>query len=85
MCEGRGAADADLAHLAGDERRVRGDAAARGQDALGGDHAAKVLGGRLDADEEGLLAPLLGVHGAVGVEEDLAGGGAGAGGQARWR
>jgi hypothetical protein len=41
-----------------------------------------VLGGGLDADEEDLLALLGGLHGAVGVEVDLAGGGAGAGGEA---
>ena len=76
-----GAADADLAHLAGDERRVRADAAAGGEDAFGGDHAAQIFGRGFVADEEDLFALLGGVDGAVGVEIDLAGGRAGAGGQ----
>src|ERR1035438_10877986 len=53
--ERAGPAHADLAHLPGDERRVGGYAAARGQDSLGGYHAAEVLGRRLDAHEEHLL------------------------------
>ena len=72
---------ADLAHLATHQRRMRGHAAARREDALGGVHAADVLGARLDAHEQHLLAarrPRLGVG---GVEHDLAGGGAGAGGE----
>ena len=52
----RGAAHADLAHLPGDERRVRRHAAARGEDAFGRDHAAQIFGRRLDADEQHLLA-----------------------------
>jgi hypothetical protein len=44
-----GAGDADLAHLAGDEGRVAGDAAAGREDAVGGDHAAEVFGAGLDA------------------------------------
>ena len=51
-----GAADADLAHLAGDERGVRADAALGGEDAFGGDHAAQVFGRGLIADEQHLLA-----------------------------
>ena len=39
----RGAADADLAHLPGDERRVRRDAASRGENAFGRDHAAQIF------------------------------------------
>ena len=77
-----GAADADLAHLPGDERRVRTDAAARGEDAFGGDHAAQIFGRGFDADEQDLLALGGGRDGAVGVEINLAGGGAGTGGQA---
>ena len=78
----RRAADADLAHLPGDERRVRRHAAARGEDAFRRDHAAQILGRRLDADEQDLLALLGGRHGAIGVEVDLAGGRARAGRQA---
>ena len=60
---------------------MRGDPAAGGEDAFGGDHAAEVFRGGLDADEEDLLALLGGHDGALGVEVDLAGGGAGAGGE----
>ena len=42
--EGGGTADADLAHLAGDEGGVRGHPAAGGEDAFGRDHAAEILG-----------------------------------------
>src|SRR5690606_27431341 len=80
--EGGGTADADLAHLAGNEGGVRGDTTASGEDAFGGDHAAEVFRRGFDADEENLLALVGGFNGAVGVEVDLAGGGAGAGGQA---
>jgi len=80
--DGGGAADADLAHLAGDEGGVGGDAAAGGDDAFGGDHAAEVLWGGLGSGEENLLAAGGGCLGAVGIEVDAAGGGAGAGGQA---
>jgi len=76
------AADADFAHLAGNEGSVRGDAAASGEDAFGSDHAAKVFGRGLDADEENFLAFFGGFYGAVGVEVDLAGGRTGASGQA---
>ena len=51
-----GAADTGLAHAAGDDGGVRGLAAARGQDALGGDHAVEVVGVGLAADEDDLLA-----------------------------
>ena len=61
---------------------MRGHATAGGEDAFGGDHAAEVFRGGLDADEEDLLALLGGHDGALGVEVDLAGGGAGAGGEA---
>ncbi len=77
-----GAADADLAHLAGNEGGVRGDTTASGEDTLGGNHAAEIFRGGLDANEENLLALFSGEDGAVGVEVDLAGGGAGAGGKA---
>ena len=39
-----GATDADLAHLTGDEGGVGGDTTARGENALGSDHAAKIFG-----------------------------------------
>ena len=78
----RRAADAHLAHLPRDERGVRRHAAARGEDAFGGDHAAQIFGRRLDADEQHLLALLRRGHGAIGVEVDLAGRGAGTGRQA---
>jgi hypothetical protein len=44
-----GAGDARLAHAARDHRRVRGHAAARGEDAFGGVHAVNVFGRGLDA------------------------------------
>ena len=80
--ERAGAADADFAHLAGDQRRVRADAAFGGEDAFGGDHAAQVFGRGFVADEENLLALGGGRVGAVGVQIELAGGGARTGGQA---
>ena len=76
-----GAADADLAHLAGDERRVRTDAAARGQNAFGGDHAAQIFRRGFHAHEQHFFALVGGFDGAVGVEINFAGGRAGAGGQ----
>ena len=51
-----GAADAGLAHAAGDHRGVRGLAAAGGEDAVGGDHALEVVGVGLPADQHHLLA-----------------------------
>ena len=75
------AADADLAHLPGDERRVRTDAAARGEDAFGGDHAAQIFRRGFVADEQNLFALLGGRDGAIGVEINLAGRRAGTGGQ----
>ena len=59
-----------------------GDTAARGEDALGGDHAAQILGRGLDADEQDFLALGGGRDGTLGIEIDLAGGGAGTGGKA---
>ncbi len=91
-----GAADAGLAHAAGDHGRVRGLAAARGEDALGGDHAVQVVRVGLAADQDHLLARAGPLDGGVGVEDHLAdrrarGGGdapgdllgAGVGGEAR--
>src|SRR5690606_14290218 len=80
--DGGGTAHADLAHLTGDERGVGGHPATSGEDAFGGDHAAEVFRRGFDADEEHLLPLVGGDDGAVGVEVDLAGGGAGTGGQA---
>ena len=47
-----GAADAGLAHAAGDHGGVRGLAAAAGEDALRGDHAGQVVGVGLPADQD---------------------------------
>src|ERR1019366_8295235 len=76
-----GTADADLAHLARDEGRVRTDAALGRQNAFGGDHAAQVFGRSFVANEQNLLALFSGDHGAVGVEIEFAGSRARAGGQ----
>ena len=51
-----GAADAGLAHAAGDNGCVRGLPAAGGQDAVGGDHAFQVVRVGLLADQHDLLA-----------------------------
>jgi len=81
--EDGGAANADFAHLTGDEGGVRGHTAAGGDDALGGDHAAEILRGGLDAGEQDFFTLVGGLDAAIGVEIDLAAGRAGAGGQAR--
>ena len=52
-----GAGDAGLAHAARDHGGVRGHAAARGEDALGGVHAVDVLGRGLDAHQDDVLVP----------------------------
>jgi hypothetical protein len=52
---------------------VRRHAAARRQNPLRRDHPAKVLGRRLDADEQDLLLPFRRGDRAIGVEVDLAG------------
>ncbi len=75
--------DATLAPAAGDDRRVGGLAAGRGEDALRGEHSADVFGARLAADEDDLDS-LLGLFLRIrGVEAELAGGGAGDGVDAR--
>ena len=51
-----GAADAGLAHAAGDDRGVAGLAAPAGQDALGGDHAVQVVRVGLAPDQDDGLA-----------------------------
>ncbi len=50
------AGDADLAHLPGDERRVAGNAAAAGENAFRGDHAAEIFRAGFDAGEHDFLA-----------------------------
>lgn len=77
-----GAADTGLAHAAGDDGGVRGLAAARGQDALGGDHAVQVVRVGLAADQDDLLAGPRPLDGGVRVEDGLADGGTGRGGDA---
>ena len=67
------AADADLAHLPGHERRVRRHAAAGGENAFGGNHAAEIFRRRLDAHEQHRLALVRRGHRAIGVEIDPAG------------
>ena len=54
--EGFAADDAALAPAAGDDGRVAGLAAGGGEDALGGVHAADVLGAGFLADQDDLLA-----------------------------
>ena len=72
-----GAADAGLAHAAGDHGRVAGLAAAAGQDALGGDHAVQVVRVGLAPDQDHRLARGRPLYGAGRVEDDLTDGGAG--------
>ena len=71
--EGLAADDAALAPAAGDDGRVAGLAAGGGEDALGGVHAADILGAGFLADEDHPLA--LGGHGFGfgGGEDHLAG------------
>src|SRR5687767_7657390 len=76
-----GTANADFAHLARDERGVRTDAAARGGNAFGRNHAAEVFGRSFDADEEHFFLVLRGKDGAIRVEINLAGGGPRTGGK----
>ncbi len=80
---GGGAADADLPHLPRDERGVRGDAAARRQDALRRNHAAQVFGRGLQSNEQDRLSLFGGGDGALGVQVDLSRGGARSRGQPR--
>ena len=79
---GGGADHARPAHAARHHRRVAGHAAPRGEDADRGMHALHVLGRGLDAGEDYGVALRLEMHRLVGVEHELAGGGAGRGGQA---
>lgn len=77
-----GAADARLAHAARHDGGVRGLSAARGEDALGGDHAVQVVGVGLAADQDDLLAGARPLDRGVRVEDGLADGGARGGGDA---
>ena len=76
------AGDARLAHAARHHGGVRGHAAARGQDALGGVHAVDVFGAGLDPHQNDLAAVGLQLRSLVGGEHDFAGGGARRGRQA---
>ena len=67
-----GAADAGLAHAAGDHGGVAGLAAPAGQDAARGDHAVQVVGVGLAAHQDDVLALVGQLHRARGVEDDLA-------------
>ena len=68
------AADAGLAHATGDDGGVRGLPAAGGEDAVGGDHPAEVVGIGLPADEQHLLAAAGPRHRGGGVEDHPADG-----------
>ena len=69
----RRAADADLAHLPRDERSVRGDAAARSQNAFGCNHAAQVFRGSFDPGEHHFLTATSAPHRFFGAQHDVAG------------
>ena len=68
-----GTADANLAHLTGDESRVRGDAAFGGKDAFSSDHAAKIFGAGFVANEEHFFTAAFSSSSAIRVEVDFAG------------
>ena len=68
------AGDAGLAHAARDHRRMRGHAAAGGQNAFGGVHAVNVFGAGLDSHQNDLAAIGLQLGGFIGREHDFAGG-----------
>ena len=67
------ARDARGAHAARHHRRVRGHAAGGGEDALGGVHAADVLGRGLAAHQQHALALLHPLFGGLGREHHLPG------------
>ena len=73
------AADADLAHLAGNEGGVAGETTAGGEDALCRNHAAQVFRAGFQTHQQHLFSAVRGFHAAGGVQVDAAGGGAGAG------
>ena len=66
------AGDADLAHLAGDQRGVARHPAPGGQDAGRGVHAPYVFGRCFNADEDDFVAAARPYLGVVGVEHHLA-------------
>ncbi len=73
---GGGADHARASHAPRDHGRVARHTATRGQDADGGMHALHVLRRRLDARQDHGVPLRFQVHGLVGVEHDLARGGA---------
>ena len=77
-----GAANADLAQLARDERRVRGDAAAAGENSFGQEHALEVFGRCFHPAQDDPVAAARFELGPQGSEYDPPRRGAGAGRQA---
>ena len=75
------AANADFAHLAGNEGGMGGNAAAGGQDAFSGNHAAQVFRRGFQTDQQNLFTSVRGFHAAFRVQVDASGGGAGPGGK----
>ena len=68
-----GAGDAGLAHAARDDGRMRGHAAARGQDAFGGMHAVDVFRAGFHPHQNDLVSVGLQPRGVIRREHDLAG------------
>ena len=81
--DGAAAGDTAGAHAAGDNSRVRGHAAADGQNTLRVVHALDILGGSFQTDKHDLLAVLGPVGRRLGGEDDLAAGSARGCGEAR--
>ncbi len=77
----RGAADANLAHLARDERGVRRDAAFRGENSFCRDHAAQIFRTRFVAHEKNLFALLRGSGRTIRIQINLPGRSAGTSGK----
>src|SRR5690606_27519342 len=73
-----GAANADLAHLAGDESGVGADSAAGSQDAFRSEHSAEIFRGSFDAAKDDAFALVGEFFGFVGAKDDLTGSGTGA-------
>ena len=73
--------DAALAPAAGNERRMGGHAAARGEDAAGRAHPFDVLGVRLFTKQDAFLAGAVGGHGIFGGKDQGSAGGARTGGK----
>ncbi len=67
--------NAGLAHPAGDQRRVRGDATVGGENALRCDQTVDVVRARLPANEDHVLAAVRPRLGAVCIEHRVAGSG----------